>query len=115
MPTRLANVRVSIRAMTETKDGNWKTPVKSWAHVRYQRMLTLAPISGRESLKEGRALNEALWAASARDKPVIKDTDRIVTLDATGADALVLEVLKVQPRGPRQELLLRLTGEQQPA
>lgn len=115
MPARLTNVRVSIRAMTETKDAAWKTPIKSWAHVRFQRMLTLAPTSGREALKEARAVNEALWAATARDKPVITDTDRIVTLTAAGADDLVLEVLKVQPRGPRQELLLRLTGEQQPA
>ena len=107
MPLRLTRVRVSVRSLTETKDAAYKTVVKSWAHVRYQELEILSPISGDRLLRADRAAADATWRAVARHKPAVLDTDRLATLKADGTDDRVLEVVKAagraRPTARRQE------------
>lgn len=114
MPGRLRNVRVSIRPLTELKDPAWKTPRKKWDHLRYQRLEELAPASSSRLLGADRESNEALWFASARIKPAIPDSARVVLLNPDGTDNIVLEVVKVSPRGMRQDIALKEITEGQP-
>lgn len=114
MPGRLRNVRVSIRPLTELTDPTWKTPRKAWTHLRYQRLEELAPASPSRFLGADRESNEAMWFASTRIKPAIPDSARVVLLKPDGTDDIVLEVVKVSPRGMRQDVVLKEITEGQP-
>lgn len=107
MTLRNRHVRVSVRPRTEAVDAEWRVPDESFAHARYQRLLSMAPVSGEAALRAAREGHYAEWIATARSRPAIPEAALLVTFDAAGNPDLWLKVVKAQPRGLRTTLLLR--------
>lgn len=111
MPRRLRNVRCSVRQLVETLDPTYRVPKRSYTHLRMQKF-TLEPLAPDEIFKAGRRGHDVNWRATGRRTPVVQDGWRLVTyLD--GERELVLDVVKVQPAGRNQVILLYAAGEVQ--
>lgn len=112
MTRRLRHVRVSVRSLTQGKDADgW--PTESYGHDRYQRLQTLAPLDGESMQRLQREGFYADWTATARARPAIPDTARLVTFDENGDPDVFLDVEKVLRRGRRQTILLKEVREVQ--
>jgi hypothetical protein len=111
MPRRLRNARCSVRQLVEQIDPVNRLPLRSYTHLRMQKF-TLEPLSPGEIFKAGRRGHDVTWRATGRRAPVVEDGWRLVTyLD--GERELAFDVIKAQPAGRSQILLLREAGEVQ--
>lgn len=112
MTRMLRHVRVSVRTLSQGKDEDgW--PSESYAHDRYQRLQSLGPLSGEAVQRLQREGYYADWQATARARPSIPDTARLVTFDENGDPDLFLDVEKVLRRGRRVTIMLREVREVQ--
>ena len=111
MPLRLRFTRISVRTLTQGQDPDEGTPTQEWAHDRYQKF-RLQPISGEMAFRMSRSGYIADWVATGRAKPVVNDTDRLVTF-IQGGQELVFAVVKVLRYGPNQQVLLKENPELQ--
>lgn len=105
--------RASVRLQVEGQDAVFGHVTKTWAHLRYQRLLSLAPLSARARADMQRTGHDADWRAKVRAEPTIPDGARLVLLDDGGAPVLWLDVVKVSVAGRLATVLLRETNEVQ--
>lgn len=106
-------VRVSVRPLSESEDSAWHVGDETYAHDRYQRLFSLAPLSGEAVQRMQREGFYADWEATAARKPAIPDGARLVTFDEFDEPDLWFHVEKVLPHGRTSRLLLREIYEEQ--
>lgn len=115
---RNRRAKVSHRPQSEAEadggDADWNLEEKSWSHTRYLHV-TLAPAGPSTRFTLDREEYQADWVAVyPHSSPEVADGDRLVTLDASGNDDLVLEVEKVVPHGRKQVIYLEEKARVQP-
>jgi hypothetical protein len=80
--------------------------------MRWQKLKSLFPTSGRQVFEDARAGNSASWRASARALPALKDGWRLVSIVDNEVES-VFEILKVVRRGRMVDLYLEEKSRQQ--
>jgi len=106
---RNRRIRVSVRQQTETKSAQG-TQIPTWSHLRWQTLLSLVPLSGREMLKADRMGYEADWTASAWAIPALNTNQRVVYFVRKADETTVERQFRIQrvfPRGRKQQVLLK--------
>lgn len=110
---RMRNVRVSVQKDMAQGGDAWGADA-DWQHLRYQT-LDLYPMAAEEVDRFAGVGYDANWKAIAKHPaPVIREDQRLV-LFTQQRGSILLNVVKVNPRGRYQEVLLKEVTMEQPA
>lgn len=109
---RMTRVRLSVRTLVQAQTVGWVEEINTYAHARYQ-LFDLYPLRGTSDGREARTTHNADFQAVGRDLPLVPDTARLVREDVNGSDVVTFQVVKVVPRGRKQQLTLKEISEVQ--